>query len=476
MRRKNGFTLIEIMIVISIIGLLSMIIVPKAAAIKQQLKDTSVGTNVLLTRSYLENRSGKDGISYQVSIDSNQTSSQALATILSNIAADMASSFSGSNNLINPFNSSATIYSKGNIANITASSISSVLIYYNIDNLPSDNNTVNNSGNLPKGIGLKGNVVIIIYSTGYVLYGVDSSGQMSNMYIIKFPPTPPSAQSGVIPGGSDNGGNQGGNDTNLTKNIGDVVSYIKSISIENIIKGVPNGQMWNIIQGPLYDSLMNKFTPGNSAKHIVNPYFLNIDTIGNENSWVNPNLNYSIISVPQPTSDIDTKYSNRPGTVIVYVKTSNPVGYIVYGVEQKGNNVGYTTINLSTEVTSQMTQTLANNVSAVYNALVSHVNANVAASPYNNQDTMSSLALQQLQGLTINNAYITSWNSKKIVSSTTFSSGYGVVIGKYITGGDFKDYKGTVIVDVLDDGSGYEIYGVDYGGNKYAYMRLVSGK
>jgi prepilin-type N-terminal cleavage/methylation domain-containing protein len=483
---KKGFTLIEIMIVLAIIALLSVILMPKVEAIKLQSKNNSVTTNVLLVRTYLENRSGKDAISYETSTTAGDTQETALANILSNndsgntgytgVGPDMTSDFSGSNALVNPFNNNSSIvYSQGNVTNKGSSSTSAVLLYYSTDTLPADNSSVSSSAVLPSGTGFAGSVVVVVYSTGYVLYGVDNSGQIISVYIIKFPPTPLIAQSGVTGGsGGNSGGGSSGNNTSLTGNIGDVVSYIKSIAIYSIITGVPNGQMWNVIQGPLYDNLYNQFTPGNTSKHIVNPYFLNVDAIGNENGYVDPNLNYSIISNPQPDySNVDTKYSNRPGTVIVYV-TNNPVGYVVYGIDQNGNTIDETPINLSTEVTSQMTQTLANNVTSVYNTLINNIDSNISKSSYGNVQSMADLAYSQLKGLSINNAYISSWSGKEEANSGNFEAGYALVVGGNDGGASYSDYKGSVIVDTLSDGSGYDIYGIDYNGNKYADIKVVS--
>lgn len=65
---KKVFTLVEIMIVISIIGILSVVLIPKVGAVKIEAKNNSVSNNVSLVRNHLENRAGKDGISYQTYI------------------------------------------------------------------------------------------------------------------------------------------------------------------------------------------------------------------------------------------------------------------------------------------------------------------------------------------------------------------------------------------------------------------------
>ena len=148
-------------------------------------------------------------------------------------------------------------------------------------------------------------------------------------------------------------------------------------------------------------------------------------------------------------------------------------GYIVYGIDQKGSNVGYTVINLSTLVTSQMTQNLADNVIAVYNILKDNIDSNISSSSGNAQD-MASLALKELQSLSISNAYLPQWLNKMTSNSGTFNPGYAIVVGGNDGGAGYSDYKGTVIADTLSDGSGYEIYGVDYMGNKYCDTILKS--
>ncbi|UZQ50780.1 type II secretion system protein [Clostridium kluyveri] len=210
MCRKRGFTLIEIMIVIAVIGILSMVLVPKVGAIKLQSKNKSVSTNALLVRTYLENRAGKDGISYHKSIGENKTSAEAFASLVNNVASEMSSKFYGSNALTNPFNgSSSIVYSQGNVTN-RSHVVSSIIIYYCTDTLPSSNDEISGSTILPKGTDFVGNVIAVIYSTGYVLYGLDDSGEIINPpYIIKFPSASTSSSGGG--GSSEGGGDDSGN-------------------------------------------------------------------------------------------------------------------------------------------------------------------------------------------------------------------------------------------------------------------------
>ncbi|WP_368490365.1 prepilin-type N-terminal cleavage/methylation domain-containing protein [Clostridium sp. BJN0013] len=235
MNRKNGFTLIEIMIVISIIAILSMILVPKVGAVRLQSKNKSVSTNVLLIRTYLENRAGKDGI--YINKNKNHLEEALTNVIKDKIGPEMVSNFFGSNALINPFNNkSSIIYSQGNVINHTSSTTSSVLIYYYTDSLPLNNNSVINSTILPKGTDFTGNAVVVVYSTGYILYGLDYSGKIIDTpYIIKFPPV--SLSSGEGSGdendsdddtGESNSGNTAADffEANCFNVFGDSVSHI----------------------------------------------------------------------------------------------------------------------------------------------------------------------------------------------------------------------------------------------------------
>jgi prepilin-type N-terminal cleavage/methylation domain-containing protein len=183
--RKKGFTLIEIMIVISIISLLSIILVPKVGAVRVESKNNKVSTNVLLVRTYLDNRSGKDSIKI-----GDKNDSTTLSNIVNSILGDMNSNFSGSNALENPFNGSEKILSQGEIKENAPSKNASVLIYYSTGALPASSD-ITKSNSFPKGEDIKGSTVVVVYGNkgGYALYGVDNYGNIISPYIIKFPPS-----------------------------------------------------------------------------------------------------------------------------------------------------------------------------------------------------------------------------------------------------------------------------------------------
>ncbi len=55
-RKDNGFTLIELMIVIAVIGILAVVLVPKVGTIKTQAKTTGLDTNIRLVEGYVQSK------------------------------------------------------------------------------------------------------------------------------------------------------------------------------------------------------------------------------------------------------------------------------------------------------------------------------------------------------------------------------------------------------------------------------------
>lgn len=483
MSRKKGFTLIELMIVLSVIAILAMVIIPNVGSVKTESKNQAVVSNAMLVRSFLENRGAKDILTYNAAFASGKSYSEAMGGtdgVLVKLKTAMTDYFSGSNAIENPFRNITSInFTQGNVTLNNPTSASIVLGYTSNadDTLPSDNEVAKAA--MPKGREFLGDVVIMVYKAGYVVYGVDNTGEISMASVIKFPEVPPAVASGTGGGSGENPGGGNGenpNETNTQKllgNIGDVVTYLRSIAVERIIKGAPNSHTWDVIQGPLYNDLYNQFTPGNASKHIVNPYYLNVDSIGNDNNWVDPNVMYSIISNPQPDyGNIESKYSSRPGTIVVYY-TSNPVGYVVYGVDQAAQGtqiIGRTEINLSNLITNDMDQVLKNNVDSVCSIL----SANINEITNGNQGALSSAAFNKLGGLNIKNAYIPKWTGKNTFSSQSFQEGYALAVsGWNMEGSAYSDFKGTVIVNVLSNCTGYEVFGVGRDGTKLNYKRVV---
>ena len=55
-RKDEGFTLIELMIVIAVIGILAIVIVPKVGTIKAQAKSVGIDTNMRIVEGYIQSR------------------------------------------------------------------------------------------------------------------------------------------------------------------------------------------------------------------------------------------------------------------------------------------------------------------------------------------------------------------------------------------------------------------------------------
>ncbi|NLI91826.1 MAG: type II secretion system protein [Peptococcaceae bacterium] len=58
-RKDSGFTLIELMIVIAVIGILAIVLVPKVGTVKTQSKTAGLDTNIRLVQGYCESKIDK---------------------------------------------------------------------------------------------------------------------------------------------------------------------------------------------------------------------------------------------------------------------------------------------------------------------------------------------------------------------------------------------------------------------------------
>lgn len=90
-RKDSGFTLIELMIVIAVIGILAIVLVPKVGTVKTQAKEAGLDTNIRLVQGYMESKIDK-----WVSKSSADT----------NVVNDIKNAFTGGNKeLTNPIKS-----------------------------------------------------------------------------------------------------------------------------------------------------------------------------------------------------------------------------------------------------------------------------------------------------------------------------------------------------------------------------------
>lgn len=118
-KKDGGFTLIELMIVIAVIGILAVVLVPKVGSIKTQAKGAGIDTNVRMVQGYLQSKA------------SNWASTG--TTSSADIASEIATNFNNlgtADKMANPFSAGTTVY---DIVNGTGNNLASNSLIILID-------------------------------------------------------------------------------------------------------------------------------------------------------------------------------------------------------------------------------------------------------------------------------------------------------------------------------------------------------
>lgn len=169
--KQKGFTLIELMIVLAIIAILAVVLVPKAAQMKDNSRNSGVVTNVNAVRGVLEAKV----------VDTKYLGSAANTRTLLN------STFTGDNDLVNPLNSKGTGVDAATDVAVTTAATSvatdSIVVYApaTLGAAPA----LSTITGLAPASGNKGIVYVYVYTDGYAVFGVDSTGNVVNASIIK---------------------------------------------------------------------------------------------------------------------------------------------------------------------------------------------------------------------------------------------------------------------------------------------------
>lgn len=173
-----GFTLVELMIVLSIIAILAVVLVPKVGAMKNSVKDQGVTVNVNTVRAFLETK-----IASKPSV---ATAAQATAEA-TRLLGLFNASFTVDSVLANPFSmgTTAVAYSAANMT----SQANSVIFYGSAvaatPNFSAAAVTADAAYALATNALYKGKVFVLVLADAYVVWGYDSTGTKIPYQVIR---------------------------------------------------------------------------------------------------------------------------------------------------------------------------------------------------------------------------------------------------------------------------------------------------
>lgn len=165
LKKKSGFTLIELMIVLAISAILAVVLIPKSQIFKGQSRNAGVTTNVNTVRGYLETKVSDNGGA------SEYLDTGALGTQIGNNFGLASSSNDG------VYSPSLGGSSEEQLINPFAKDKASVKIVDKSSSALSEASTSDT--------GVDGEVIIQVYSDGYAVYGVDKGSTPTQLFKVK---------------------------------------------------------------------------------------------------------------------------------------------------------------------------------------------------------------------------------------------------------------------------------------------------
>jgi len=169
MRKNEGFTLVELMIVISIIAILAVVLIPKVGSMKDAARDQGVATNMNSVRAYLE-----------LKINSRETTSRAETTRLIDL---LDTEFVGGDAIVNPITNGESI---GDWSQRTSPGYSVIVVNVAAGGSFSDYDIDTQSTIYPiKDTDHAGKVFVYVFTDGYLVWGKTSDGLSTDYQVVK---------------------------------------------------------------------------------------------------------------------------------------------------------------------------------------------------------------------------------------------------------------------------------------------------
>lgn len=168
-KKEEGFTLVELMIVISIIAILAVVLVPKVGDMKDSVRNQGITSNVNSVRAFLE-----------LKVNSRESAS---ADEDDRILALLTSEFTGGNAIVNPITNGEGIALWGGTPNnastnsIIVRNVGSYVGTYNIEGEDFYTRTDLQA--------YAGKIYIYVCTDGYIVYGKNVDKTSTDYQVIK---------------------------------------------------------------------------------------------------------------------------------------------------------------------------------------------------------------------------------------------------------------------------------------------------